>query len=161
MLTKTKNYRQANYVVFLALVFTVNFLFVSTTFAVGSTQQTILFASIPDKIYGDSDFIINATSTDSVTGEPTGLPINFVLNQGPCSINLVSGSTTIHIIAASSTPCRLKANQEGNDTYAPIDNVNVSFLVSPKPITISVSNTENKIFGEPDPEFAYTGADSL
>src|SRR5206468_8473715 len=76
---------------------------VSQTFAIAKANQTISFAPLPNKTFGDPDFPVNATAS-------SGLTVTFAA-AGQCT---VSGNT-VHLTAAGS--CTITASQVGNANY--------------------------------------------
>jgi MBG domain len=97
-----------------------------------AVPQTITFAPLGDKVYGDAAFSISATSTSN-------LPVNFTAS-GDCA---VVGSS-VSISAAGS--CTVTAHQAGNDAYAPADDVSRTFAINKAPASITVGT-----------EFTYDG----
>jgi hypothetical protein len=106
---------------------------VSQSFAIARKSQTISFAALPAKTYGDPDFPVSATAT-------SGLPVSFAA-AGNCT---VSGST-VHLTSEGS--CTITASQAGNANYNAAADVPQSFTINPAPpgtplnITSSVQGT--------------------
>ena len=98
-------------------------------------DQTITFAALSNKTYGDADFAVSATSS-------SGLAVEF--SSQTTSVCTVSG-TTVHIIAAGT--CTVRAAQPGNANYNPAPNVDRSFTVDPLAITITPAGGKTKIYG--------------
>src|SRR5262249_23676188 len=68
-------------------------------------SQTITFAALPDKTFGDADFSVSAT------GGASGQSVTFTAS-GQCSVT----GTLVHLTAAGS--CSITAHQPGNANYA-------------------------------------------
>ncbi|MGI4022440.1 MAG: MBG domain-containing protein [Janthinobacterium lividum] len=84
------------------------------------TPQTISFATIPAKIFGDADFPLIATSS-------SGLPITYT-NSNP-AVATVSAAGTIHILATGTT--NITAFQAGNASYLAVADVVQILTVNP------------------------------
>ncbi len=97
------------------------------------SDQTITFATIPNKTYGDAPFALNATASSS-------LPITFVVVSGPITL----AGTTVTLTGAGSVTIR--AEQAGDPGYNPAPAVTQSFSVAKAAATItlgSLSQTYN------------------
>jgi hypothetical protein len=82
----------------------------------GSAQpQTITFAPLADKVYGDADFGISASASSN-------LPVSLAAS-GDCTVL----GTTVSITAAGS--CTITASQAGNNDYLAAENVSQSFTI--------------------------------
>lgn len=93
------------------------------TIAAGGQQaQTIGFAAIAGRTYGDADFNVGATST-------SGLPVTFAAT-GSCT---VVGSL-VHLTGAGS--CTVTASQAGNASYLPAPDVPRTFAIAQASQTI-------------------------
>jgi MBG domain len=97
-----------------------------------AAPQTIAFAPLSNKVFGDADFTIAASTT-------SGLPASFTAT-GDCSV----AGTSVSITAAGS--CTITAHQAGNDDFQPADDVSQSFTIAKAPATITVGT-----------EFTYDG----
>ena len=87
----------------------------------GSSPQTITFAPLSGKAYGDAPFTVSATAT-------SGLAVTFtVAPAGVCTATGTNGST-ITIVGAGT--CTVTANQAGNASYAPAPPVARSFGIT-------------------------------
>jgi MBG domain len=92
---------------------------------IGAPQpQTITFAPLPDKVYGDVAFTLDATAS-------SGLPVNYT-SSGTCQIL----GTMVTITGAGS--CTITAHQAGNDSYEPAPDVSRSFNIAKAMATITV-----------------------
>ncbi len=69
------------------------------------TNQTITFAALADKTYGDADFTVSASAS-------SGMPVSFAAS-GSCTVS----SATVHLTDVGS--CSVTASQAGNSTYNP------------------------------------------
>lgn len=96
--------------------------------------QTITFAPLGDKTYGDIDFTVSATAS-------SGLPVTFT-SQTP-SVCTVSGSTVSMVSAGT---CTIRASQAGDATYNAAPNVDQSFTVAPKSLTASLTGVVTKVY---------------
>ncbi len=106
--------------------------------------QIITFDPLADRTYGDPDFTVSATAS-------SGLPVSFAA-AGTCS---VSGNS-VHITGAGS--CTITAQQTGNASYNAAPDVERSFNITKKPLTITAEN-KSKLYGEDLPALTvnYTG----
>ncbi len=92
---------------------------------VAETQpQTITFAPLADKAFGDPAFTVSASAS-------SGLPVNFIVS-GDCSI----AESTITITAAGM--CTVIAQQPGNTVYTFAEDVVRSFNIAKAPATLTV-----------------------
>jgi|GEM_PF-4516005 len=90
------------------------------------SDQTISFAALPDKTYGDADSALSATST-------SGLSVSFN-SQTP---DVCTASSTVHIISAGL--CTIKVSQPGDSNYNAAADSTQSFVVIPRTILGSIS----------------------
>lgn len=110
---------------------------------VTKASQTISFATLPNRTYGNSDFTVVATAT-------SGLAVSFTAGA---TDNCTILGTTVHITGAGS--CTVTAHQSGNAAYDPAADVPQSFAISKA--TASVTPTAaSKTYATPDPSFAGT-----
>jgi|GEM_PF-432355 hypothetical protein len=100
--------------------------------AVNKANQTITFAALPAKTFGDADFALTANSN-------SGLTVAFESLNDKVTIN---GSTATIAKAGSAT---IRANQIGNNNYQSATSIDRTFCINPpKPsIALSNANTEN------------------
>ena len=89
---------------------------VSRTFAIAKASQSIIFAPLVDKTYGDPDFLVNASAS-------SGLPVSFAA-AGKCT---VSGAS-VHLAGAGS--CTITAAQPGNTNWNAAPPVSRSFSIA-------------------------------
>jgi hypothetical protein len=118
---------------------------VSQSFAIRAKQdQTITFAAIGDRRYGDAGLILSASAS-------SGLAVSFA-PTGHCAI--VNGTLTF----GSAGNCSITASQGGNGSYNPAPQVTRSFTIAPAPLMITAAN-QTKVYGASMPAFsaAYEG----
>ena len=112
------------------------------TFTVAPGSQTITFAGLAAKTYGDVTFALSATAS-------SGLPVSFSVSSGPATF----ASNVITITGAGTVVVR--ASQSGDTSYAAAPDVDQSFSVNPAPLTITAANA-TKIYGAGLPVFNAT-----
>jgi hypothetical protein len=120
---------------------------VSQTFAIAKAAQTIAFAALGGKTFGDADFAASATAS-------SGLPVSFSAS-GSCT---VSGAT-VHIASAGS--CTMTASQAGDANYSAAPAVSQTFAIAMASQTISFSPLAGKTFGDPDFAVSATASSGL
>ncbi len=109
------------------------------------SAQSILFAALPDKTYGDPAFAVSATGTAS------GNPVTFSTTSTACSATGTNGAT-VTLLAAGS--CAIAANQAESEFYSAAPTITRTFTIkrasqaiSPIPMGIT----------PPSPTFAAGG----
>src|SRR5207244_6990595 len=117
------------------------------SFAIEKASQSITFADLAGKTFGDPDFTVSASAS-------SGLDAGFAAN-GSCT---VSGAT-VHI--ASGGTCSITASQPGDGNYNPADSVTRSFSIGREAQTISFASLENKVFGDADFGISATASSGL
>ena len=127
-----------------------SFTYKAGTYTINKADQTITFAALADKTYGDADFSVSASAT-------SGLAVSFSAS-GDCT---VSGST-VHITGAGS--CTVSASQAGNNNYNAAPDVPRSFSIAKASLTVTADD-QSKTFGQSDPSFtvsysAFVGSDN-
>jgi hypothetical protein len=90
---------------------------VSQSLTVAKANQTITFAPLLNKTYGNPPFTVSASAS-------SGLPVSFSIVSGPATI---SGSTVTITGVGTVT---VRASQVGNENYNPAPSVDRSFQVS-------------------------------
>ena len=106
----------------------------AATLTVTATAQTISFAALGNKSYGDASFSVSATAT-------SGLAVSFSsATTGVCSV----AGNTVTILTAGT--CTINADQAGDGNFAAATRVQQSFTVAPRALTITASN-DTKIYG--------------
>ncbi|MDA8777357.1 fibronectin type III domain-containing protein [Pontimonas sp.] len=105
------------------------------TLTVTLAAQTITFASIADKTYGDASFSATVSASSSLT---------VTLTSSTISVCTVS-THTVTIVSAGT--CTLVASQSGNSSYAAASSVTRSFTVGQKAITMTVGIADKNYDG--------------
>lgn len=110
---------------------------VERTFTVAKASQAITFDAISDKVYGDDDFTIQASSD-------AGLDVTFEIVDGPISLNddvvSISGTGTATI----------RAIQSGTDNYEVATSIEQSFEIEKAIQSISFDDITDKVYGDSD-----------
>jgi hypothetical protein len=96
------------------------------------SDQSISFAVIADKAFGDPDFMINATAT-------SGLAVSYSAS-GQCTVT-GSGIGTVHITAPGS--CTITASQAGDANYNAATPVQRTFNISKAATTTNLGSSLN------------------
>ena len=99
-------------------------------------DQTITFAAISSKTYGDPPFTVSATAS-------SGLSVSFSIFSGPAMIT----GNTVTITGAGTVVVR--ASQSGNASYNPAPDVDQGFAAAKANQTITFNPLPNKALGEP------------
>src|SRR5262249_13908644 len=86
-------------------------------------DQTITFASLPNRTYGDAPFGLSATAS-------SGLPVSFNIISGPA----VLSGTNVTITATGTVVIR--ASQAGDASYQNAPAVDRSFVINPATLTV-------------------------
>ena len=89
------------------------------------TDQTIDFAPLANKTFGDADFVVSATATSNLT-------VTFGAS-GSCTIS----GASVHLTAAGN--CTITASQAGNSAYNAAPNVSRSFVIATPAVTLTLS----------------------
>jgi len=95
-------------------------------------NQTISFAALPNKVFGDVDFTVSATAS-------SGLPVTFAA-AGNCNVTTPSPGT-VHLTGGGS--CTITASQVGDANYNAATNVSQSFNISRATTTVGLSASIN------------------
>lgn len=119
------------------------------TVTVDKAGQTITFAPLPSKIYGDPDFSPGATAS-------SGLAVTYTSDNPDVAI-IVSGN--IHITGAGSV--YITASQAGNNLYHPAVDVTVNLIVGRADQTITFDLLENRKYNDPDFDPGATASSGL
>jgi hypothetical protein len=99
------------------------------TVTVSGTPQTITFPAIPNHVFGDAPFALNATASSE-------LAVSYSVLSGPATL---SGST---VTLTGTGTVTIQATQAGNTIYAAATPVSRSFIVTaPVPTLASISPT--------------------
>lgn len=110
-------------------------------------NQTITFNALSDVTYGDAPFNLTATAS-------SGLTVTYTSSDD--NVASVSGNTvTIHGVGSVT----ITASQAGNGTYNPAPDVDQSFNVTPKNLTVIGLIAEDKVYDGTDvATLDFTGA---
>src|SRR2546425_212902 len=109
---------------------------VAQAFTVTKASQTISFAALSDKTFGDPDFTVSATAS-------SGLSVSF----GALGNCMISGRT-VHITGAGS--CTITAAQAGDSNYNAVANVPQAFTIAKTDQTTTFCSFASQTFGDPD-----------
>ena len=119
----------------------------SSRFDIAKADQTISFAPLPDRTYGDPPFSVSATASSE-------LPVSFSA-AGACTI---AGS--IVTLSAAGT-CTLTAHQPGNANYNPAPDVARTFTIARANQTISFAPLPDRTYGDPPFSVSATASSGL
>ncbi|HEU0131786.1 MAG TPA: MBG domain-containing protein [Mycobacteriales bacterium] len=109
-------------------------------------DQTIAFAPLADRTYGDAPVALSATAS-------SGLPVTFSsLTPQVCATGGTRGATLT--LRASGT-CTVAADQPGDDLRNPAPRVTRSFAVGRATLTVRAHDAA-RVPGAADPAFGYT-----
>jgi gliding motility-associated-like protein len=118
------------------------FRFVNSSLTVTAASQTITFAAISGKTYGEAPFVLSASSD-------AGLPVTYTITSGPANVNgntlTITGAGTVTVTAA----------QTGNGSYGAATPVTNSFIVAPATLTVKATD-QQKVAGANNPALTYT-----
>nr|WP_295864043.1 MBG domain-containing protein [uncultured Chitinophaga sp.] len=119
-----------------------DFTYKAGTLTVTPASQAITFAVIPDKVYGDPSFALQATSD-------AGLPVTLAVTGGPATI---SGHTVTITGAGTVT---VTAIQNGDANYNAAMPVSRSFKITPAMLTVKADD-QQRPYGANNPLLTYT-----
>ena len=108
---------------------------VSQVLVVNKALQSITFATIPDKKYGDVPFSLSASAS-------SGEPVAYSIVSGPATINGITLTIT------GSGKVIVRASQEGNSNYEAATNVEQSFNVNKASQLVSFDPILDKAYGD-------------
>jgi hypothetical protein len=111
-------------------------------FTIAKANQTITFAALAGKTFGDADFTVGATASSN-------LAVSFTAS-GQCTIS----TNTVHITGAGS--CTITAKQGGDTNYNPASDVPQTFSIAQAATTTAVSSSANPSNLSQDPTFTAT-----
>src|SRR4029079_13178580 len=120
---------------------------VPQSFSIAKASQTINFAALGNKTFGDADFGVSATATSS-------LAVSFTAS-GNCTVT----GATVHITGVGS--CTITAKQAGDANYNPAPDVPQSFTIAKANQTITFGALGNKTFGDADFGVGATASSTL
>jgi streptogramin lyase len=121
--------------------------FVGAVLDIGKAGQTVTFAALPNKTYGDADFDVSATAS-------SGLTVAFAA-AGQCSI----AGITVHLTAAGS--CTVTASQAGDANRDAATNVPRTFSIGKAAQSITFAAIPAKTYGDPDFAVSATATSGL
>jgi uncharacterized repeat protein (TIGR01451 family) len=98
----------------------------SKDYSITKANQTITFATLSNKTYGDADFTVSATAS-------SGLAVSFSAS-GNCTVT----DNTVSITGAGS--CTITASQGGDSNYNAASNVERTFSIAKAAATVTLSN---------------------
>ena len=110
---------------------------VDRSFSVSQTPQTIDFVAIPERVFGDAPFALNATAS-------SGLPVAFSIVSGPATL----GSDGHTLTLTGGGPVNVRAAQPGDDNFAPALSVEQTFVVNRATQTITFAALSARTFGD-------------
>ncbi len=119
---------------------------ISLTLTVNKADQTISFAALANKTYGDADFNLNAT------GGASGSAVTYTSSNS--SVATILGNT-VTIVGVGSTT--ITASQLGNANYNDAASVQQTLTVDKASQTISFAALANKTYGDADFNLSATG----
>ena len=108
---------------------------VNQSFAVAKATQTITFAALAGKTYGNPPFTVSATAS-------SGLAVTF--SSSTTTLCTVSGNSVTIVTGGT---CTIKASQAGNANYLAAIAVTQSFTISKTSQTIAFGALAGKTFG--------------
>src|SRR5262249_53677701 len=120
---------------------------VPQSFSIAKAAQTITFAALSNKSFGDPDFTVSATAS-------SGLAVTFAAGAN-CSLT----GSTVHITGGGS--CTITASQAGDGNYSAAPDVPQSFSIAKAAQTITFAALSNKTFGDPDFSVSATASSGL
>jgi hypothetical protein len=109
---------------------------VGQTLTVTPADQTIVFNSLPAKVFGDAPFALSATASSN-------LPITF--NSNNSAVATISGNTVTIVGVGTAT---ITASQGGTSNYNAAPNVEQTLTVSKANQTITFGLLPTKTFGD-------------
>jgi LmbE family N-acetylglucosaminyl deacetylase len=118
-----------------------------TVTVTAKTNQTITFAALANKTYGEGDFTVGATAS-------SGLAVSFAAS-GSC---IVSG-VTVHIMAAGS--CTIAASQAGDASYNAATSISQSLTIAKAGQTIAFGALTDRTLLNPNFTLAATASSGL
>jgi hypothetical protein len=120
---------------------------VSRTFTIARSPQSITFAPLADKTYGDPDFTVYASAS-------SGSDVRFAA-RGNCTLS----GTTVHLTGAGS--CTVTASEPGSVNYEPAPDVSQTFAIAKAEQSILFGQLAHKPYGAPDFRVRATASSGL
>ncbi len=115
----------------------------SGTLVIAPASQTINFAALPGRVYGDAPFPLSATATSA-------LPVTFSVVSGPASLT----GNTLTLDGAGTVVVR--ASQSGDSNHLAAPDVDQSFVIAKASATVTLGNLAAIFDGQPKPITATT-----
>lgn len=109
--------------------------------------QTLSFAPLADKTFGDPDFTVSATAS-------SGLTVSFSAS-GSCTVS----GTTVHLTGAGS--CTITASQAGDAVWYQATDLARTFAVGKGDQTITFGALADKLLGDPLFDVSATASSGL
>jgi len=113
---------------------------VAQTFSIARAAQTIAFAALGGKTYGDASFSLTATAA--------GGAVSFALGAGSAGCSVSGSLVTILGATGVGESCVIVASQPGNANYSPAEDVSRSFAIARASQTIAFGAPGNKTYGD-------------
>jgi outer membrane protein OmpA-like peptidoglycan-associated protein len=121
------------------------------SYTIAKAAQTITFAALAGKTYGESSFTISLSAS-------SGLVVGLSATAGVCSVgasSLSGGTTTATVSIVAAGSCTVTASQSGNLNYnsataAPGSAMTRSFTIARKALTIQGATAANKVYDTAD-----------
>lgn len=117
--------------------------------SVNNSNQSISFAPLPSKNFGDPAFVISATAS-------SGLPVSFSSNNP--AVATISGNTVTLIGAGTAV---ITASQSGDANFGPATPVSQNLTVAKIDQTISFASIPSKTFGDASFTITATASSNL
>ena len=116
-------------------------------------DQSIDFADLPAKTYGDAPFVLGATATSD-------LAVSFASSDSSVvSLTETDGTWTATITGAGTAT--ITASQAGDAVWMPAEDVPVVLSVGMAALTVAPNVGQSKTFGEEDPVLAHTHSGAI
>ena len=121
---------------------------VDRSFTVTKASQTITFAALPDRTFGDAPFALTATAS-------SGLGVSFSVLSGPATLD----GNQLSITGVGEVTVR--ASQAGNANFLAAANVDRTFTVAKADQTIAFGTPADRTFGDAPSDLSATSSSSL
>ena len=108
------------------------------TLVIAQAPQTISFAALPGRIFGDAAFDLTATATSA-------LPVTFSIISGPATLN--GNTVTLDGVGA----VVVRASQFGDPDHLAAPDSEQSFIVAKASATVTLGNLTTMFDGQPKP----------
>jgi uncharacterized delta-60 repeat protein len=126
----------------------------STTFNVVKANQTITFASLGNKTFGDAPFTVTAT------GGGSGEPVTFSIISNPAKATATGLNNSLITLTGAGTVI-VRASQAGNANYNAADPVERTFTVAKANQTITFTAIPDKQVTDPAFNLSATASSGL